>query len=246
MVYVPGLHPVCVDRWECILVDKKTGERISPYYPPSKKFAVRMYDRWQKKRWEVGSVQARNMNLPPLPAWQRKREPIVMAVSKPGEVPNGYVSGKIAKLACENAGKRLCKRQEWVRACRGEQDRQFPYGDEYQRGRCNIFRYTHPSAYLHDDVSRGHLDPRLNLVADKQGPLLRKTGATKTCVSRWGNDGLSDMVGNLDEWVDDPDGTFVGGFYSRAKRDGCSSVVKNHPIYYFDYSLGVRCCLDPR
>jgi hypothetical protein len=54
------------------------------------------------------------------------------------------------------------------------------------------------------------------------------------------------MVGNLDEWVEDPKGMFVGGFYSRAKRDGCQSVVRNHPTYYFDYSLGVRCCEDPK
>jgi formylglycine-generating enzyme required for sulfatase activity len=63
-------------------------------------------------------------------------------------------------------------------------------------------------------------------------------------VSVWEGDGIRDMVGNLDEWIDDPEGTFVGGFYSRSKTDGCDSIVRGHPIEYFDYSLGVRCCSD--
>ena len=50
------------------------------------------------------------------------------------------------------------------------------------------------------------------------------------------------MVGNLDEWIDDPDGTFVGGFYSRGTREGCDSIIEVHDYTYYDYSLGVRCC----
>jgi hypothetical protein len=51
------------------------------------------------------------------------------------------------------------------------------------------------------------------------------------------------MVGNLDEWIDDPKGKFLGGFYSRSTRDGCEASITAHPRVYFDYSLGVRCCL---
>jgi hypothetical protein len=50
------------------------------------------------------------------------------------------------------------------------------------------------------------------------------------------------MVGNLDEWVDDPRGAFLGGFYARATSNGCDARVSEHPPEYFDYSLGVRCC----
>jgi hypothetical protein len=52
------------------------------------------------------------------------------------------------------------------------------------------------------------------------------------------------MVGNIDEWIDDPEGTFLGGFYARAKKDGCQSAVEAHPYAYADYSTGVRCCMD--
>jgi hypothetical protein len=50
------------------------------------------------------------------------------------------------------------------------------------------------------------------------------------------------MVGNLDEWVDDPDGAFLGGFYARGTAEGCDARVGVHAPEYFDYSLGVRCC----
>ena len=53
------------------------------------------------------------------------------------------------------------------------------------------------------------------------------------------------MVGNLDEWVEDPKGAFAGGFYSRSKKDGCDSIVRAHGNDYWDYSTGVRCCADP-
>jgi formylglycine-generating enzyme required for sulfatase activity len=240
-----GKRPYCIDRWEAMLVDKSTGTRLSPYYPVDRKLAAKLESEWNEKRSSMGSTEAQMIPVPPLPAWQKAHDADPMAVSKPGEVPNGYMSGKVAKVACENAGKRLCDPDEWVRACRGTKDRQYPYGDSYQQGTCNVFRASHPAAILHDNASIGHLDPRLNLVSDKDGPLLRRTGQTKSCPSVWGDEALWDMVGNLDEWVDDPDGMFLGGFFARSKRDGCASVVKAHPNSYFDYSLGVRCCKDP-
>jgi len=244
MVFVPGAKPFCIDRWEAILVDKASGNRLSPHYPVSRALASKLAAEWQTKRSSVGTDEGKAIAVPVLSAWQRSTDADPMAISKGGETPNGYVSGKVALRACENAGKRLCKQDEWVRACRGRADRQFPYGDKHEQGKCNMFRFTHPGAVLHDDVTTGHLDPRMNLVKDKQGPLLRKTGEVHTCRSEWGEDGVHDMVGNLDEWVDDPEGTFVGGFFSRSKKDGCSSIVKSHPFNYFDYSLGVRCCKD--
>jgi hypothetical protein len=105
-----------------------------------------------------------------------------------------------------------------------------------------VFREAHPAAILHNDASIGHLDPRLNLVKGPEGPLLRTTGATARCASKWGDDVIYDMVGNLDEWVDDAAGAFHGGFYARATRAGCDARISTHPRAYADYSLGVRCC----
>ena len=159
--------------------------------------------------------------------------------------PSGYVSGVQADRACKNAEKRLCTNDEWVTACQGAAKRQFPYGDTYKQGACNIFRAKHPASVLHDNPSIGHLDPRLNLVREGADPLLRPTGGTPTCKSEWGGDAAWDMNGNLDEWVEDEKGRFNGGFFSRSKKDGCLSTVGAHPKNYFDYSTGVRCCRDP-
>src|SRR5947208_2969810 len=82
-------------------------------------------------------------------------------------LPSGYVSGLDARRACEAAGKRLCRETEWVTACRGEEQTAFPYGASYRQDSCNVFREDHPARLLHGSASRGHLDPRLNLVEVK-------------------------------------------------------------------------------
>jgi hypothetical protein len=115
----------------------------------------------------------------------------------------------------------------------------------YEHGACNVWREHHPSALLHGNAARYHDDPRNHLVELDGRPLLRATGATSSCASRWGDDAVFDMVGNLDEWVADEGGTFVGGFFSRATRAGCFARVSSHVASYSDYSTGARCCRDP-
>ncbi|WP_433936666.1 hypothetical protein AB3662_18525 [Sorangium cellulosum] len=236
----------CVDRYEAVLLDRETGLEISAFYPPSRQAAASVERTWSKMRLQLGDAEARQMELPLLPGWQKQREFEPRAVSRKGVLPQGYTSGAQAALACRNAGKRLCALDEWRTACRGERDEQFPYGPTYADGKCNVFREGHPAAVLHRDVTLGHSDPRLNLVRVAGAPLLRRTGETATCASAWEDDAASDMVGNLDEWIDDPEGTFVGGFYARATREGCMARVTSHDFVYFDYSTGVRCCADLR
>jgi formylglycine-generating enzyme required for sulfatase activity len=168
----------------------------------------------------------------------------VKAVARLGVRPSGYVTGLVADAACAAAGKRLCQEDELVTACRGEEDTLFPYGPSFVDGQCNVFREAHPASILHGNPSLGHIDPRLNRVAGPKGPLLRLTGETLTCRSRWGEDAIYDLVGNLDEWIDHPTGAFVGGFYSRSTRAGCEAKVAAHPKAYADYSTGIRCCRD--
>ena len=235
----------CVDRYEAMLVEKGTDLRISPYYAPSRKTANYVVKQWQRERLEVGDEKARAMPLPNLPAWERERDFAPRAMARKGVTPNGYVSGVEAKAACENADKRLCSGDEWRLACGGEQARKFPYGDKYEQGACNVFREAHPAMVLHDNPSKGHHDPRLNLVEVKGRPLLRKTGASPRCKSEWEADAIYDMVGNLDEWFDgDPKPGFAGGFYARSTREGCDWRTSVHPFPYSDYSTGVRCCRD--
>jgi sulfatase modifying factor 1 len=226
----------CIDRYEATLVDQKGGRRLSPFYHPTRAQTAASFKDWSRR------AQGQSLAVPAPPDFQLSEDFEPRAESRAGVTPSGYLSGNVAELACRNAGKRLCTVEEWVFACRGESGRKYPYGDHYEAGACNVFREAHPAQILHGDMSIGHLDPRLNLVEGPAGPLLRKTGATTSCRSVWGNDGAYDMVGNLDEWVEADRGAFLGGFYSRSTREGCDAKVSSHPRAYFDYSLGVRCC----
>jgi sulfatase modifying factor 1 len=235
MVDVSGRF--CIDRYEASLVDARLGRPLSPYFSPRKSDAKRALEAFTGTAPQPGAPE-----LPRPPVWELEESFEPKAAALPASIPNGYVSGLLARAACEQAGKRLCAAAEWVTACRGEQNRRFPYGEDYETGACNVYRDTHPARALWGDASKNHLDPRLNLVADASGPLLRRTGETERCRSQWGSDAAFDMVGNLDEWVDEPGGAFLGGFYARATANGCEARVTEHPVEYFDYSTGVRCC----
>jgi hypothetical protein len=239
-----ALPSFCIDRYESMLVDKDSDARIPPYYAPSRAIAQRTARMWQKLRFEMGSEQAQAVPLPTLPAWMIQKDFEPRAVVRKNVKPNGHVSGEQAQLACRNAGRRLCSKGEWRTACGGEKGWQFPYGPKYVQFECNVFREAHPAMELHDNPAIGHSDPRLNRVTFKGLPLLRKTGTTKGCASQWGDDAIYDMVGNVDEWLADPEGTFAGGFYARATKDGCDWFGGAHPFHYADYSTGVRCCAD--
>jgi sulfatase modifying factor 1 len=201
---------------------------------------------WSTKRERTGDLFARAMPLPRPRPFQLEGVTRPTAVSRGAILPSGYLTGLVAKEACQAAGKRLCTKDEWKTACRGEAGRRFPYGDAYREGACNVARPGHPASILHGHASLGHLDPRLGRVELDGAPGLLPTGSLPGCASRWGGDALFDMVGNLDEWLDAEGGAFAGGFYARGSKSGCDAIVDSHPPSYLDYSTGVRCCRDPR
>jgi hypothetical protein len=173
----------------------------------------------------------------------------VRAVSRPGVIPQAYISGKQGALACAASGKRLCGADEWEKACRGPSNYQFPYGNERRAGACNDdIRSVHPVAEVsqllgipRDQMWRSAMNqPLINQLADTLLP----TGERAECTNAYG---VYDMVGNLHEWVDDPDGTFRGGYYMDTTKngDGCSYHTTAHDFTYHDYSTGFRCCMDP-
>ncbi len=237
MVAVAGR--VCVDRYETSLIDDGTGAPWSPFYAPDLVRARQTFDFYAALAGRTPRPVELELPAPP-------SSPIrARAVSIGGALPQGYMSADQADAACRVAGKRLCTESEWVTACMGEDQREFPYGDRYEQGACNVFRETHPSAELHGNASRYHDDPRNHLVEAGGRPLLDRTGASGRCASAWGDDAVMDMVGNLDEWVADAHGVFAGGFYSRGSRSGCYARVSTHVRAYSDYSTGARCCADP-
>ncbi len=170
----------------------------------------------------------------------------VQAISRARSVPQAYISGAEAQMACKNAGKRLCTEVEFEGACEGARKATWPYGESHQNGACNdhgkspldvIFADLGPQRY--EPLAMN--DPRLNQV---KGTLAR-TGSHKRCHS--GN-GIYDLVGNLHEWTDDPSGTFRGGYYldTHINGDGCHYRTSAHHFGYHDYSTGFRCCKNAR
>ncbi|MBI5208732.1 MAG: hypothetical protein HY927_02015 [Elusimicrobia bacterium] len=245
----------CIDRYEATVVERDTRQPVSPYYTPNPAKGY-LGARWQFKRW-ADKPSSAGVDMPEFPEVERGPfEP--MAVSKEGVYPQGFMNRAVAERACRNAGKRLCKRSEWYKACVGPDVRRppdghyaprFPYGAKYEKGKCNYHVVPgHPLLLLGRSSSELD-DPRLMLAQNNGMRLLAKTGAFAECTNGYG---VYDMVGNQDEVVDDKAGDnmiFVGSFYSRAQGaqpDGCASAISaHHASGYIDYSIGFRCCADP-
>ena len=175
---------------------------------------------------------------------------VVRAVSDGGVFPQGYISGVQARAACKQSGKRLCKPDEWKNACMGPKKTIFPYGNAREVGRCNdngrsAMHFFNPQLDGKPEhrwmwgAGGNMIDPRLNQL---EGTLTR-TGERTGCTNAYG---VFDMVGNLHEWVDDPDGTFQGGYYldTHLNGDGCTYRTTAHAMSHLDYSTGFRCCAD--
>jgi hypothetical protein len=171
----------------------------------------------------------------------------VRAVSRPGVVPQAYVSGVQAADACAAAHKRLCNPTEWRAACMGPSKTMWGYGASHEPGRCNDASRVSPMYHFYPQVKSSWRgvgmaemnDPRL----DQLEGTLRRTGDSPGCTNEYG---VYDMVGNLHEWTDDPNGTFQGGWYldTTVNGDGCGYRTDAHGFDYHDYSTGFRCCKE--
>lgn len=204
-------------------------------------------------RWEASLVRSGTREFWPSNFTVDEREELI-AASIPGRKPQGYINADEASRACANANKRLCTIDEWVRACRGPRGTTYPYGSQRLPNLCND-RYErqseHPVVRLFErfappGTDRATMwmpqwmnDPRLHELPSTVEP----TGARPACSNEYG---VYDLVGNLHEWVADPDGTFVGGFFMDTIQngEGCGYRTSAHDRRYHDYSTGFRCCSD--
>ncbi len=220
-------------------------------------------------RWEahLATIQTDGSEVP-WPHEKRLEEGTkYLARSASGIFPQAYISRVEAKAACENAGKRLCSRREWKRACRGSKGFRYPYGNRGKRGACNTGKPHLLEQHLGKNPKKwtyeAFNDPELDLLPG----FLAMSGSYETCHS---DEGVFDMVGNLHEWVSDTvgsdieeilerdheerkkqpyrvgNGMFLGGFFSTTKEHGagCAYTTIAHEPSYHDYSTGFRCCMD--
>lgn len=135
-----------------------------------------------------------------------------------------------AEALCAYLGARLCSSKEWLAACRGTEQRAFPYGSEYQPSRCHVGSYDNPGP---------------------GGRTTIKAGSTPDCVG--GLPGLFDMSGNVSEWVADCKDDyckFRGAAYVGnepvAHFAGCGEVCSGNNKGLKSGTVGVRCCRDSK
>jgi formylglycine-generating enzyme len=160
-----------------------------------------------------------------------------------GENPAVYVDWFEAKALCAEAGKRLCRRSEWILACEGPKRLPFPWGFERQPSPCNVDRASIPfdvEAMIDASTREGELSRLWQ--ADR-------IGSHPDCVSAFG---AYDQAGNVDEWTDDladnpgtkHPSTLNGGYWGPV-RDTCRLTTTSHGPTFKFYQVGFRCCADP-
>ena len=156
-----------------------------------------------------------------------------------GELPLVNVEWTDAAARCESQGKRLCRSDEWERACRGAAGTRYAYGDAFEPGRCNT------------DLEGGH---------GPEGPPYAAAGAFEACVSP---EGVFVLNGNVSEWVaeawdatrfGDAEGQGDGPAHTNLKQlrggtmwsgtfYGQSCLSRHaHPAHTTSDDDGFRCC----
>ena len=155
-----------------------------------------------------------------------------------------------AARACANAGKRLCEIDEWVRTCRGSHGTAYPYGDQRKPDVCND-RYraldAHPVQTLFERFAPLERIAALGETEDatmRLYDLLERRACRPHAAAARTKKGV--RWRKLHEWVADPEGTFVGGFFMDTLQngEGCGYRTRAHDVAYHDYSTGFRCCKD--
>jgi formylglycine-generating enzyme required for sulfatase activity len=122
-------------------------------------------DRYEVTNAEYAEFVAAT-NRPPPSLWHGTTPPI------------GREKNPVADIRYEDAeayalwkGKKLPTREQWMRAFRGDNDRLFPWGDEYDSSRANVgdnkeFPYTSPVTQTPQDVTATNVFNMMGNVAE--------------------------------------------------------------------------------
>lgn len=155
------------------------------------------------------------------------------AWSVPDQVPTDRLRFDDAIVACQAAGKRLCKVEEWQTACRG--------------GRTTPISFNRAKDMIRDcNVAQR---------AKQDGTYLKTTSSNMGCITK--GLPLFNMIGNVAEFVQTKEGEsmIVGLTYHDGRKPqagqllkrACEQVVAKageYPAELYSKGVGFRCCAD--
>lgn len=170
------------------------------------------------------------------------------APNREGAKPLLLQSARSGERWCRAREKRLCREREWVRACRGPDGRDFPYGHTWRQGVCNDDKTWRSPRW---SAIRSYPAPAAQTETDRLDQS-EPSGVRDGCVSP---EGVYDLTGNAAEWVvrtdDNPtnfDHVVKGCYWARCFRPphipDCAYVNYAHQSPERSYEMGFRCCRD--
>ncbi|WP_224245432.1 protein kinase domain-containing protein [Hyalangium gracile] len=140
-----------------------------------------------------------------------------------GAQPRVSVTWEEARQLCDKEKKRLCREEEWEKACKGPGSSRYPYPGPFNPERCNT-----------DD-------------AQGKDRKLAEAGRFEECRSAYQ---VADLSGNVAEWTSSP---FTGNDLNRTQKGGafdrpgyavrCSARISGDPGKP-EPTVGFRCCAD--
>ncbi|MBW1879623.1 MAG: SUMF1/EgtB/PvdO family nonheme iron enzyme [Deltaproteobacteria bacterium] len=180
--------------------------------------------------WEASRPDATLDSAGTNGAWATSRRGVIPWYDRDPEVG---MNQAIASAACEAANKRLCSAQEWRAVCRGSDDLDYCYGDDYDALACNGI-----DTYCTCDGEDPYPHCYLECGADFH---VMPTGSFPRCTNGFG---VWDINGNVWEIVAADDGFdhYRGGAYN---------CTDSEQLHHCDYDAtwnpsakGFRCCAD--